>query len=394
VVDAAAARHTRSTPELVIMLGLATAFGPLSTDMYVPALPAMADDLEVSPAGLQLTLIACLVGLAAGQLVSGTLSDRWGRRRPIVAGLVGFGLLSLLIAVAPTLTTLVALRLGQGFAGGAAVVVARAVVRDLYSGREAAKFFSRLVLVFGLGPILGPVVGGAVLRLTSWRGIFVLLGVLGLLVAVLLAARLPETLPPGRRSGTLRAAGPILRDRVFLGYALTQAFAFAAVFAYLANGSFVLQDGYGLSATAVGLFVGLNAVAPTALSQLNARLLDRLSPRTLLLTALAGETVAGAVALAATLAGSLIGLVAGLFLLLCAFGMTQPNSLALALDRYPDRAGTAASVIGPFPTAVAALVGPVTGLWPPGRGVPMAALILGCAAAALVCVTVLARSRA
>jgi MFS transporter, DHA1 family, multidrug resistance protein len=393
VVDAAAARPARSAPELVIMLGCATAFGPLSTDMYVPALPAMAAELGVPAAGLQLTLTACLVGLAAGQLAGGTLSDRCGRRRPILAGLAGFAALSMLIAAAPSLPALIALRLVQGFAGGVAVVVARAVVRDLHAGRAAAKFYSRLVLVFGLGPILGPALGGAVLRVTSWRGIFVLLGLLALLAAALLAARLPETLPPGRRTGSLRAAGPVLRDRVFLGYALTQGFAFAAVFAYLANGAFVLQEGYGLTATAVGLLVGLNAVAPTALSQLNAHLLDRVAPRALLLAALAGETVAGAVALLAAFTGNLPGLLVGLFLLLAAFGMTQPNSLALALDRHPDRAGTAASVLGLFPTAVAALVGSASTGWPPARGVPMAALILACAAAALLCATGLARTR-
>ena len=396
VADPPAARQARANPLLLVMLGLSTGFGPLATDMYLPALPEMSGDLGVPPATVQFSIITCLVGLALGQLVSGTLSDRWGRRRPIVAGVAAFGVLSLLVALSPSAPVLIALRLLQGFAGGAGVVIARAVVRDLFAGRDAARVFSRLTLVFGLAPILAPSLGGAVQRFSSWRGIFVVLGAFGLLLAALLAARLPETLPPARRAGgglaaLARSAGPILRDRVFLGYALAQALAFAALFGYVGNGSFVLQDGYGLPPTAFGLLFGLNAVGLTALSQANARLLNRTAPRVLLLAALAGLTAAGLVTLVAALLGNLAGLLAGLFVLACSFGMTQPNSIALAMDRYPDRAGTAAAVLGPFPPAAAALLGPLASLGPPGRGVPMAALIVGCAAAALLCLVTLTR---
>jgi DHA1 family bicyclomycin/chloramphenicol resistance-like MFS transporter len=392
-------RGGASRPLLVVLLGLATAIGPLSIDTHLPALPAMAADLGVAPGQAQLSLTTCLVGLAAGQLAAGALSDRWGRRRPLVAGLAAYAVLSFLIALAPSAPMLIALRFLQGLAGGTGVAIPRAVVRDLFAGAAAARFFSRLALVSGLAPILAPSLGSAVLRVSSWRGIFVTLGGIGLLVTALLAARLPETLPPARRTGgglrtTARTAGPILADRVFLGYAVAQALAFSALFAYLANGSFVQQQGYGLSPTVFGLLFGLNAIGITAFSQANARLLDRVSPRTLLLAALAGLTVAGVVTLAAALLGSLIGLLAGLLLLTCAFGMTQPNSIALAMDRHPDRAGTASSVLGPLPPVLSAALAPLAALGPPGRGVPMAALMLGCAAAALLCVLLLTGERA
>jgi DHA1 family bicyclomycin/chloramphenicol resistance-like MFS transporter len=379
---------------LVVMLGLATAVGPLSTDMYLPALPAMADDLGVGPGAMQQSITWCLVGLASGQLIGGALSDRWGRRRPVVIGLAAYAIVTLLIAPVSFVPLLIALRFVQGLAGGTAVAIARAVVRDLYSGTDAARFFSRLALIFGLAPILGPVLGGLMLRVTSWRGIFVVLSGLAVLLTALLAAKLAETLPPSRRLGgglaaTVRSAGPIVRDRVFMGYAVAQALAFSALFGYLANGTFVLQDGYGLSPTAFGLLFGLNAVGITAFSQANARLLGRATAHRLLLVALIGLGTAGLVALASALLGNLPGLSVGLLLLTCSFGMTQPNSFALALDRHPDRAGTASSLLGPLAPLLAALLAPLATLGSPGTGAPMALLILGCAVGSLLCVLAL-----
>jgi DHA1 family bicyclomycin/chloramphenicol resistance-like MFS transporter len=396
MVDAILPRRRTGTPLLIVMLGLATAVGPLSTDMYLPALPAMANDLDAGPGAVQQSITVCLVGLATGQLVGGALSDRWGRRRLAVIGLAAYTIMTFLIVPVPSVSLLIALRFVEGFAGGTGVAIARAVVRDLYSGVEAARFFSRLALIFGLAPILAPLLGSVVLRLTNWRGVFVALGGLAVLVTTLLAAKLPETLPPERRlrgglTATVRSAGPIVRDRIFMAYAVAQALAFSALFGYLANGSFVLQDGYGLSPTAFGLLFGLNAVGITAFSQANARLLGRATPHRLLLTALAGLGLAGLVALVSALLGSLPGLGAGLLLLTCSFGMTQPNSFALALDRHPDRAGTASSVLGPLAPVLAAVLAPLATLGPPGTGVPMALLILGCALAALLCVLLFTR---
>lgn len=384
---------------MVVVLGLVTAIGPLSLDMYLPAFPAIATDLDVPAAQVQLSLTSCLVGLALGQLICGPLSDRWGRRRPAIIGVAAYAVISLLIALAPSAPVLTGLRLLQGLAGGVGVVVARAVVRDLYSGVDAAKFFSQLTLIFGVAPIAAPSLGSAVLKLTSWHGIFVALAVIAALLTLLIVWKLPETLPPDRRSpGGLsdiaHTARVLVADRVFVGYALAQALAFAAMFSYISESSFVLQDGYGISPTMFSLVFGLNACGLIALSQVNGRLLDRFSPRALLVTILVVETAAGAAVLVSASLGVLIALCAGMFVLVSTIGMITPNATTLALDRYPQRAGTAAAVLGGVQSVIAAAAAPLVGaIGEPGRGVPMAVVILGCAAAALLSVLLLARTR-
>jgi DHA1 family bicyclomycin/chloramphenicol resistance-like MFS transporter len=381
----------------VVVLGLITAIGPLSLDMYLPAFPDIADDLGVSDTQVQLSLTTCLIGLALGQLVVGPLSDRWGRRVPVIAGVAAYAILSFLIALAPSAPVLVVLRLLQGLAGGVGVVVARAVVRDLYSGVAAARFFSRLTLIFGVAPIAAPSLGSAVLRFTSWHGIFVALGIIAALLTLLVVWKLPETLPPERRSpgglaDTGRTARALVTDRIYLGYAVAQGLAFAAMFSYISGSSFVLQDGYGLSPTVFSVLFGLNAAGLIALSQVNSPLLDRYTPRTLLVAALVLQTAAGAAVLLAALSGVLAGLLAGLFVVVAALGMVMPNATALALDRHPSRAGTAAALMGGLQAVIGALVAPLVGaIGEPGRGVPMAIVIAGCAAAALVCVATLTR---
>ena len=395
--DDTAAGGAAHGPLLVVILGLITAIGPLSLDMYLPAFPAIADDLDVSAAQVQLSLTTCLIGLALGQLICGPLSDRWGRRRPVIAGVAAYAVISFLIALAPSAPILVGLRLLQGLAGGVGVVVARAVVRDLHSGVAAAKFFSRLTLIFGVAPIAAPALGSAVLTVTSWHGIFVALGVIAVLLTLLIVAKLPETLPPERRSSgglgdTARTARALFADRIFIGYALAQSLAFAAMFSYISGSSFVLQDGYGISPGVFSLLFGLNACGLIALSQVNSVLLNRFSPRRLLVMSLLVETVAGAAVLTSAVLGLLIALAAGLFVLVSTIGTSTPNSTTLALDRYPHRAGTAAALLGGLQFVVAALVAPLVGsIGEPGKGVPMAIVILGCAAAALLSVLTLAR---
>ena len=381
---------------MVVMLGLVTAVGPLSIDMYLPAFPEISHELGVPAAQVQLSLTACLVGIAGGQLVGGPLSDRFGRRGPAIAGLSAYAIFSFLIALSPSAPVLIGLRLLQGLAGGTGVVVARAIVRDLHSGVAAARFFSRLTLIFGLAPILAPSLGSAVLRFTSWHGIFVALGVLATLLTMLLAARLPETLPVSRRTSgglgtTLRLAKPLFGDRSYVGYTLALGLSFAALFAYLANSPFVLQDGYRLSPTTFSLLFGLNAVGLTALSQVNARLLNRFSTRSLLIASQCAQTAAGLMLVGSALAGSLPGVAGGLFLLVGTIGMIQPNATALALETHADRAGTAAAVMGGIQPVVAAVLAPLAGLGAIGTGVPMAVLILGCAVASLLTVALLTR---
>ncbi|MFG2106597.1 multidrug effflux MFS transporter [Micromonospora chersina] len=383
---------------LLVLLGTLTAIGPLSLDMYLPAFPAMTRELGADQAGIQLSLTTCLIGLAVGQFVTGPLSDRWGRRRPVLIGVVAYTVLALACAAAPSAPLLAAARFAQGLAGGMGVVVARAVVRDLYSGREAAKYFSRLTLVFGVAPVAAPSVGSLVLRLGDWRAVFLTLAAIGLLLSVAVARRLPETLPAERRStGGLAATARIMRslaaDRVYLGYALTQGFAFAGLFAYISGSSFVFQDVFGVSAVAFSLVFGLNALALVATGQANARLLDRFSPRRLLVTALVVGGVAAAGVLTGALAGSLAVVAVTLFAFVGSLGMVTPNSTALALDAHARHAGTAAALLGGVQSVVGALAAPLVGLGGEGSAVPMAVVLAAAAALSLTAVLTLARPR-
>ncbi|WP_435826863.1 multidrug effflux MFS transporter [Micromonospora chersina] len=383
---------------LLVLLGTLTAIGPLSLDMYLPAFPAMTRDLGADQAGIQLSLTTCLIGLAVGQFVTGPLSDRWGRRRPVLIGVVAYTVLALACAAAPSAPVLAAARFAQGLAGGMGVVVARAVVRDLYSGRDAAKYFSRLTLVFGVAPVAAPSVGSLVLRVGDWRAVFLTLAAIGLLLSVAVARRLPETLPAERRStgglgATARTMRSLAADRVYLGYALTQGFAFAGLFAYISGSSFVFQDVFGVSAVAFSLVFGLNALALVATGQANARLLDRFSPRRLLVTALVVGGVAAAGVLTGALAGSLAVVGVTLFAFVGSLGMVTPNSTALALDAHARHAGTAAALMGGVQSVVGALAAPLVGLGGEGSAVPMAVVLAAAAALSLTAVLTLARPR-
>ncbi|MGK5741689.1 multidrug effflux MFS transporter [Micromonospora sp. URMC 103] len=392
-----AADRARTGRGLLPLLGLLTAFGPLSLDMYLPAFPEMTRDLGADQAQIQLSLTTCLIGMALGQLVTGPLSDRWGRRRPVLAGVAAYALLSLVCAIAPNAPALAGARFAQGFAGGMGVVVARAVVRDLHSGRAAAKYFSRLTLVFGVAPVAAPGVGSLVLRFGSWRAVFVTLAVIGLLLAAAVAWRLPETLPAERRSdGGLLATARTMRslavDRIYLGYALTQGLAFAGLFAYISGSSFVFQDVFGVSGGTFSLIFGLNALALVATGQANARLLDRFGPRTLLTRALVVSVVAAAGLLAGAVAGGPWVVAGSLFVFVGSLGMVTPNSTALGLDRHPRHAGTAAALMGTVQSVVGALAAPLVGLGGEGSAVPMAAVVAGAVALSLTAVVVLTRS--
>ena len=360
----------------IVVLGLLSTFGPLSLDLYLPALPELADDLASTPSAAQLTITACLVGLALGQLVAGPLSDRFGRRRPLLVGLVVYLLASLACAFAPSVTVLVVLRLVQGLAGAAGLVVARAVARDLYEGRRLVLFFSRLTLISGLAPVVAPVLGGQLSRVMSWRGLFVVLAGFGalLLVAGLLQR---ETLPVERRSSgglttTLRGFRVLLGDRFFVGAALAAGLAGASMFAYISGSTFVLQRIHGMSAQGFSLVFGLNSVGIMAMSQLGARL-SRRRPTVQVLALGLGLNLLGAAALATTvlLDLGLAFLVPSLFVMVSALGLVFPTATALAMSDYPEQAGTASSLLGLGQFVFGAVVAPLVGIAGEETAVPL-----------------------
>lgn len=366
---------------LLVLLGSLTAFGPLSIDMYLPALPAIARDLAASESVVQVTLTACLIGLALGQIVAGPLSDSLGRRRPLLMGVAGYVVVSLLCATAPSAWLLVVLRLIQGLTGAAGVVIARAIVRDLYSGSAAARYFSRLILVMGLAPILAPVLGAQVLRFSSWRGIFLVLTVVTALLWLGAAFGLPETLPAARRSagslaGTLAIFGQLIRDTPFVGYAVAAGLAFGAMFAYIAGSPFVLQGIFRVSPQTFSLIFGMNALGFVLASQINGSLVTRIRPARLLTGGLIANGTAGLTLLFVVLGGfGLPAVLLPLFLLASSVGFIIPNATALALSRRPDAAGTASALLGVIQSGVAAFGAPIVGIAGTGTALPMAGVI-------------------
>lgn len=369
---------------LAVVLSLLTVFGPISMDLYLPVLPALTGELRAATSTAQLTITACLLGLALGQLVAGPMSDRFGRRRPLLVGVVAYVAVSLLCAVSPTVETLIAARFVQGLAGGVGIVVAQAAGRDLYSGGALLRYYGRLTVLGGLAAIVGPVIGGQLATVTDWRGLFVFLAAVGavILAACLLVFR--ETLPAERRvAGGLAQTGRdmrrLLSDRLFLGAVLVTGFVNAALFAYLSGATFVLQDTYGLSPQGYSFAFGLNSAGFMVFGFLAGRTAERWSERGTLLVGIA-MVVAGAGGLVATATWGLplAAVIVSLLAMVSGVAVTTPPATSLALAGYSDIAGTASSFLGVARFAFGGLAAPLVGL---GTGVMPLALVTVTAAA-------------
>lgn len=354
---------------MIVVLGLLVALGPLTIDMYLPALPKIADDLAVTSSVVQLTLTGTLAGLALGQLIIGPLSDSLGRRKPLMAGIVLHMLASLLCMFATDITVLGIARGLQGMGAAAGMVVAIAVVGDLYADSVAATVMSRLMLVLGVAPVLAPSLGAAVLARGSWHWVFAALVVVAAALLLMSALALPETLPVDHRR-PLRVRGisltylELLRDVRFVILVLVGALGMSGLFAYIAGASFVLQGRFGLGQTAFALVFGAGAVALIGTTQCNVLLLRRFAPQQIMVWALAAAVVSGLVfvALAATGIGGLVGFVVPVWAILGAMGLVIPNAPAVALTRHPDAAGTAAALLGAVQFGAGAAVAPVVGI--------------------------------
>ena len=397
VVTAARPKHRIG---MLAVLGALSSFGPLSMDMYLPSTPTIAANLHASQSLVQLTLSGCLAGLAVGQLVAGPVSDGLGRKKPLLAGLVAFTVLSVACAAAPDIGALIGFRFLQGMAGAGGVVLSLAIVRDLYTGSELARVLGSLMLVFGLAPVLAPVIGGQILRFTSWRGVFVVLAAIGLVLFVL-AWFLPETLPPQRRTPSrlhqLTAdSRTLLRDRQYVGYALAIACGNAALITYISALPFIVEDAYHESPQLFSLFFAINSIGLVAMAQLGARLVKRGVPvaRVVLLSQLV--MAAGAVGfLAAALTGDppLAALLVPLFFFLAFFGSMRPNATAIALADQGAIAGTASAWVGALPFLLGAFLSPLAGLGGEGAATVAGIILAALCLAGLPCVLLIARTR-
>lgn len=380
---------------LLSLLGALIAIGPLTIDFYLPALPAIREDLLTTSTGVQLTLTGTMLGMALGNVLVGPLSDMFGRRGPLLAGLVLYVAASVLCAVTPNIVVLAACRVLQGLAVAAAGVVATAVLRDLFSGTAFARLLSRLLLIPMAVPILAPSLGSVVLRWTRWEGIFVVLAALGVLLIVVAAFGFTETLAPQQRhpaqmGAMVRAYRVLVADRVFMGLVLVAGLAMAAILAYVAGSSFVFQEQYGLDQQDFGLLFGAGAVGLLAATQLNVWLLRRYTPQQILTGAMVVGAVAGLalVWFAATDFGGLPGILMPLWLVIATVGLAFPNAPALAMSRHGQIAGTAAAMLGAVQFGVGGLAAPLVGLL--GNGKLAMALVVACAMVAAAAMTVAA----
>jgi DHA1 family bicyclomycin/chloramphenicol resistance-like MFS transporter len=354
---------------MIVVLGVMVALGPLTIDMYLPALPKIADDLSVSSSVVQLTLTGTLAGLALGQLIVGPLSDSLGRRRPLMAGIVLHIAASILCMLAPGLVVLGLARVLQGAGAAAAMVVAIAVVGDLFADNAAATVLSRLMLVLGVAPVVAPSLGAAALLHGSWHWVFAALVVWAGVLLLVAELALPETLPPSHRrplrlSGIAGTYAELLRDKRFVILVLVAALGMSGLFAYIAGASFVLQGIYALDQQTFALVFGAGAVALIGATQFNVVLLRRFSPQTIMLWALAAALLAGGVFVGLSVAhvGGLAGFVVPVWAILGAMGLVLPNAPAVALSRHHDAAGTAAALLGAAQFGLGAAVAPLVGV--------------------------------
>lgn len=382
---------------LALLLGLFSTLGPFTIDMYLPAFPEIVKQFGTTASLVQLSLTACLLGLGIGQLVMGSLSDVHGRRNPLLISMAVYLVASLACAFSPNIGVLIAFRFIQGFAASAGIVISRAIARDLYTGHELTKFFSLLLLVGNLGPLVAPVTGSGILSFTTWVGVFIALSLLGLYLLIMTKWKLQETLPADRRMPSnfmeqLRNYGLLLRDRQFAGYMLAQGVMIAGVFAYVSGTPFIYQNIYGASPTLFALLFGSNGISLIIGSQVVGRMSHRVSERAFLLFGLWLAILASVTVLVVAIVhGPLFALVIPLFFFVAAIGITSTAAFPLAMESQGHMAGSAAALLGVIPFLLGAVVSPLVGIAGEHTAVPLGVIILMTSAAAMFAYFILVR---
>jgi len=379
------------TLRLALILGMVTATGPLAIDMYLPALPMLEVEFAVGAGAVQRTLSAYLLGMMVGQLFYGPISDRFGRKPPLAFGLVAYAIASGGCALATSAESLSVLRVAQALGGASGLVIARAVVRDCFEVRDAARMFSLMILVMGVAPILAPLVGGQILVHGGWRMIFWTLCAFGALALAVAMSVLPETLPArdrvrGGLGASLAGMTGALRNRCFMGYTLTMAMPFAGMFAYISSAPFLFIQYFGVPAGAFGWYFGANALGFVAASQANGYLVRRFGPARILRWAPPVQVAAATVLLAVALsgAGGLLAVIAPLFCVVALLGVIGPNASASALASVERHAGSASSLLGATQALASVVASGIVGHMPGTGAVPMATVVFVCCALGLL----------
>ena len=374
---------------IAMVLGSLAAFAPLSIDMYLPALPVLADYFQTSPSFIQLSLTFFLLGLSIGQLFTGPISDIRGRRKPLLIGLIIYFVVSILCVVSPSVWTFILLRFIQGLAGSVGTVISRAIVRDLYTGSELTKFFALLSLVNGAAPILAPIAGAQFLRFVPWQGIFIILGLIGFIMFIVVLFGLSETLPENRRlrgglKNTLLTFRSLIFDRSFIGYAISQGLVFAAMFAYISGSPFVVQSIYGASAQMFSLIFAINGLGIMIASQITGRLAGRVQESKLLIFGLGMSLFGGMILLILLLLQAKLWLICvPLFLVVASVGVVNTAGFSLAMQKQGKNAGSASALLGVISFAFGGVASPLVGIGGEESAIPMG-LVIACATIAAV----------
>ncbi|GIN84424.1 putative MFS-type transporter YdgK [Heyndrickxia sporothermodurans] len=367
--------------QLALLLGSLGLLGPFTIDTYLPSFPTIVKDFHTTASLVQISLTACLLGLGLGQLFIGPLSDVKGRRKPLLFFLCLYLFASLACSFAPNIYFLIVARFVQGFSAAGGLVVSRAVVRDLFSGKELTKFFTLMVLVGNLGPIVAPVAGGVILSFTKWNGVFIALACIGAVLIFTVSLRLKETLPiekrvPSNLPQLLNNFGSLFKDREFMGYAFTQGFTTAGIFAYVSGIPFVYQNIYHVTPQQFSLLFGVNGLALIIGSQSVGRLTDTISERTFLKIGLGISNLAGAFLLIALLLKApLIAVAIPIFFFVLSISIIGTTSFTLAIESQGHIAGSASALLGLLPFVLGSLAAPLVGIAGSYTGIPMGVTI-------------------
>ncbi|WKA59379.1 Bcr/CflA family efflux MFS transporter [Planococcus shenhongbingii] len=376
---------------LALLLSMLGILAPLNIDMYLPSFPLIAEELNAHVSLVQMSLTACLIGLAVGQIIIGPLSDSQGRRKPLIISIFLFALSSLLCAIAPTIELLIIGRFLQGLTAAGGVALSKAVVSDVFTGREMTKFFALLMVINAVAPMAAPIAGGAILALpfAGWESIFYFLGFLGLVMAVIIIFRLPETLPkeermPSSLGASVRTMGSLMKTRPFIGYALVAGMIHGGSFAYVAGTPFVYQEIYGVTPQTFGLLFGINGIAMILGSYIIGKFGGIVSEHRLLQGAVFLASGATFLLLIMTIVeGPLASIVTLIFIYMIAVGMTFTSSFTLAMHGQGHRAGSASAVVGMLPLVIGSLVSPLVGI-NETSAVPMGAILFGSSVLGLI----------
>lgn len=374
----------KTSKGLIVLLGIMCAFGPLSMDMYLPSLPLIEKQMHTSASLTQLSITTCLIGLAFGQLLIGPYSDKHGRKKPLLFGLVVFTVISFLCSSVNSIWILITFRLIQGLAGAAGLVISRAIARDMYDGRELTKFFSMLMAVNGVFPVLSPIFGGIILKFTTWRGVFIVLGIIGTFLFLSTLFFLKETLTIEQINKSKSRSTPIvikslIHDKIFMSYSLIQGLVMGAMFCYISGSSFILQNMFGLSAQRFSIVFAINGFGIVVMSQITGRFSYRFGEKSLLKTGVSIAAI-GSTALFVSMffPSHIFAVTIPLFFIVSMVGMVNTSAFSLAMQNQKKYAGSASAILGLGMNLIGGLLSPLVGIGGSHTYVPMAVLIFIC----------------